>query len=440
MRGIPAALVLALAASAWPAAASFGADGPEAQTIAAVRDARPKVAAVSSQSQTGDESGMRYRFSAVCIAENGLFVTVADAIGNAQDIEVRLFDGRTFRAEVVGSDRLTNVAVIRIPASGLPCVSETNSQDIEAGSTVIAVGNPFGLSHSVSTGIVSATGRTIRSRDYVFKGMIQTTAPINPGDAGGFLCDGRGRFVGMITSTFGRAPSFFRVRGLLSRFLKDIGKDPEFFRKILEYFIMKHIAGPGSEGREKTPEQAEFEKKMEEAFEKFRKSLEDDEDETGGPGPGRGGHRRHGGPSGERGGPSQGQESPFGAHGINFVMPAHRVLEIARELVKSGGIVRGSIGASGRPLSSLSPEEAKEFGVTATGPGVFVDRITEGGPAEKAGMRVGDVILRIEGKDIAGIDELVDAVFALKPGSTAAVDALRAGASASFAVQVAEKK
>ncbi len=427
------AAALAVLAAFLPCRATSGEDN-EDRIVAAVRGSRPRVAAITSVAASGDEQNLKLRFSGVCISENGLIVTVADAVTGKQDVEVRLFDGRTFKAELVGADGLTNVAVIRIPATGLACVSDTSSRDIEAGATVIAIGNPFGFGHSVSTGVVSATGRTIRSREFVFKDMIQTTAPVNPGDAGGFLCDSRGRFVGMITSTFGRSPSFFRVRSMMSKWMRDFAKDPEFFQKLIDYFIMKRFAGA-----DKTKEQEEFEKKISEMFEKLRNEFEEEDEDYGAgrggpPGPSRGGQRGPG-----RGG-QHGHESPFSAHGINFVMPAHQVLEIAREIVRNGRIIRGQIGASGKAVSALTAEEAEKHKVPAGCRGVLIDRIAEGGPAERAGVLIGDVLQKLNGAETAGIDELRDLVFSLKPGTKAVLDLVRGGEMISIHVDVEERK
>jgi serine protease Do len=129
----------------------------------------------------------------------GLIVTAAHVVGNAEKIVVALLDGAELPAEVVGSDELTDIAVIRVkPAAPLPGVTWGDSRTLEVGDWVVAAGNPFGLGGSVTAGIVSAHGRDIGSGPY--DDFIQIDAPINPGNSGGPLFNTDGEVVGINTA------------------------------------------------------------------------------------------------------------------------------------------------------------------------------------------------------------------------------------------------
>jgi serine protease Do len=142
------------------------------------------------------------------IDKSGIILTNNHVVGNAQEIEVKLSDQRSFPAKVVGADQRTDVAVLRIEAKDLRALPLGDSDVIEVGDWVVAIGNPFGLSHTVSAGIISAKGRTrddLGGRDNPsldpsgFYDYLQTDASINPGNSGGPLLNLRGEVVGMNT-------------------------------------------------------------------------------------------------------------------------------------------------------------------------------------------------------------------------------------------------
>ncbi|MCB2261410.1 MAG: DegQ family serine endoprotease [Candidatus Thiosymbion ectosymbiont of Robbea hypermnestra] len=137
-------------------------------------------------------------------AEKGLVVTNHHVVDQADAIDVRLRDGRELRAELLGSDSETDIAVLRIPAQGLTAVTLGDSDQLRVGDFVVAIGSPFGLSHTVTSGIVSALGRTGLGIEG-FESFIQTDASINPGNSGGPLVDLHGRLVGINTAIL--APS-----------------------------------------------------------------------------------------------------------------------------------------------------------------------------------------------------------------------------------------
>lgn len=134
-------------------------------------------------------------------ANAGLVLTNHHVIDNADDVQVTLADGRTVKAEFIGSDRDTDIALIRIPADKLTALPLGNSDQLRVGDFVVAIGNPFGFSQTVTSGIVSAVGRSgIRGLGY--QNFIQTDASINPGNSGGALVNLQGQLVGINTASF----------------------------------------------------------------------------------------------------------------------------------------------------------------------------------------------------------------------------------------------
>ncbi len=140
---------------------------------------------------------MRSAGSGVIVdADNGYILTNHHVVANADEIKITLFDDRSFEATVVGSDEGTDVAVLKVEQANLVDISIGDSDNIEVGDFVIAIGNPFGLSHTVTSGIVSALGRSGISRDG-YEDFIQTDASINPGNSGGALVNLNGQLVGI---------------------------------------------------------------------------------------------------------------------------------------------------------------------------------------------------------------------------------------------------
>jgi len=134
-------------------------------------------------------------------AAEGLVLTNHHVIDNADDVQVTLADGRTVKAEFLGSDADTDIALIRIPTQGLTGITLGNSDQLRVGDFVVAIGNPFGFTQTVTSGIVSAVGRSgIRGLGY--QNFIQTDASINPGNSGGALVNLQGQLVGINTASF----------------------------------------------------------------------------------------------------------------------------------------------------------------------------------------------------------------------------------------------
>src|SRR5215217_3335177 len=141
--------------------------------------------------------------SGVIVESNGLIITNNHVVGKADEIRVTLSDKREFKAKLIGTDPKTDVAVVRIDATGLPTVAFADSDKLEVGEFVLAVGNPFGLTQTVTLGIVSALGRAAGIAEY--EDFIQTDAAINPGNSGGALVNVRGELVGINTAIFSQS-------------------------------------------------------------------------------------------------------------------------------------------------------------------------------------------------------------------------------------------
>ena len=139
--------------------------------------------------------------SGIILDRKGLVVTNNHVIDGASQVHVILKDGRTFTGEVVGTDDATDVAVIRVDADDLPAADLGDSENLKVGQFVLAIGNALALpgGHTVSMGVLSAKGRPLPGSDFIFEGLIQTDAAVNPGNSGGPLADLDGRIIGMTT-------------------------------------------------------------------------------------------------------------------------------------------------------------------------------------------------------------------------------------------------
>ena len=142
--------------------------------------------------------------SGVIVSPEGILLTNTHVVEQAGDIDVRLSDGRELRAEVVGTDPETDLAVLRIQADRLPAITLGRSQDLRVGDVLLAIGNPFNVGQTVTAGIVSALGRTGLGLS-TFESFIQTDAAINPGNSGGALVDVQGHLVGSNTAISSRS-------------------------------------------------------------------------------------------------------------------------------------------------------------------------------------------------------------------------------------------
>ena len=149
--------------------------------------------------------------SGVVIAPDGFVLTNAHVVDGAGRVEITLHDGKTVEARAVGGDRSTDLAVVRIAASDLEHVRIGGERELVRGQLVVAIGNPLGFESTVSAGVVSATGRSLRGSDgRLVENLVQHTAPLNPGNSGGPLVDFRGHLVGVNTAiiAFAQGMSF----------------------------------------------------------------------------------------------------------------------------------------------------------------------------------------------------------------------------------------
>jgi len=144
--------------------------------------------------------------SGVVITPDGYILTNSHVVANARQIRALFIDGQKLAATLVGRDPSTDLAVIRVSASGMGYASLIDSSDLRVGQLVIAVGNPFGFQSSVSTGVISSLGRALRGQDgRLIENIIQHTAPLNPGNSGGPLLDSKGRVIGINTAIIAQA-------------------------------------------------------------------------------------------------------------------------------------------------------------------------------------------------------------------------------------------
>jgi serine protease Do len=228
--------------------------------------------------------------SGVIVDKDGYILTNYHVIKDADEIKVKLSDKREFTGKVIGTDPKTDLAVIKIDSNHLPVIKLGDSDRLKVGDTVIAIGNPFGLTQTVTSGIVSATGRAnVGISDY--EDFIQTDAAINPGNSGGALVNVKGELVGINTAIF---------------------------------------------------------------------------------------------------------STSGGYQGIGFAIPSSMAKVVMNDLIKQGKVVRGWLGISIQPVT---PDLAKQFGIKEE-KGALVGDVVEDSPAEKAGIRRGDVIIEYDAKEV----------------------------------------
>jgi serine protease DegQ len=253
--------------------------------------------------------------SGVIISADGYILTNNHVVEGADEIEVVLNDSRSARAKVIGTDPDTDLAILKVSLDRLPVITLGNSDALQVGDQVLAIGNPFGVGQTVTSGIVSALGRNQLGIN-TFENFIQTDAAINPGNSGGALVDVSGNLMGINTAIYSRSG---------------------------------------------------------------------------------------------------------GNMGIGFAIPVSTAKLVLEGIVKEGVVRRGWIGVE---PADLSPELMVTFGVKAKR-GVLITGVLQNGPAAQAGIRPGDVIVEVAGKQIANVSELLSNVAALKPGTPAKVRVLR---------------
>jgi serine protease Do len=268
--------------------------------------------------------------SGFIIDRDGTILTNYHVVEGAQKIVVTLSDGKSFDARVLGKDPKTDIAMIKIDAgTSLPAALLGDSDRLEVGEWVMAIGNPFGLDHTVTSGIVSAKGRQIGAGPY--DSFIQTDASINPGNSGGPLINLRGEVVGINSAIFSQSG---------------------------------------------------------------------------------------------------------GNIGIGFAIPTNLVKDLLPQLKDRGKVVRGFLGTT---VQKLTPEIATSLGLQQAR-GALVAEINKGGPAERAGIKTGDVIVEFDRKEIKDSADLPLQVARVAPGRTVQVKVLRDGKELMVPLTVGEMK
>lgn len=263
-------------------------------------------------------------------AKRGLVLTNNHVIANAVQITVTLRDGRHLDAEVIGTDPEADVAVIKIPADKLTSLKTADSDQLRVGDFVVAIGNPFGLGQTVTSGIISALGRSGLGIEG-YEDFIQTDASINPGNSGGALVNLNGELIGINTAIFSQNG---------------------------------------------------------------------------------------------------------GNIGIGFAIPINMALGIMEQLLETGEVRRGYLGLYAQ---DLSPELAEAFGL-ARQSGAIVNRVLENSPAEKAGLKTGDIIIRIDGKPIRNSSDVRNQIGLRRIGEKVVFDILRDGKTINIAVEIVAGK
>jgi serine protease Do len=253
--------------------------------------------------------------SGVIVSPDGFIITNNHVIEHADEVRVTLSDKRSFRARLVGADPKTDVAVVKIDAKDLPTVRWGDSDKLQVGEFVLAIGSPYGLSNTVTMGIISAVGRAnVGIADY--EDFIQTDAAINPGNSGGPLVNIRGEMIGINTAIFSRSGGY---------------------------------------------------------------------------------------------------------QGIGFAVPCNMVRLVMDQLEQKGKVTRGWLGVT---IQELTPELSQKFGAKNSG-GALVGDVAKGSPAERAGIRRGDIIVRFNGREVNDVGNLRNMVAQCRVSSEVPVTLLR---------------
>ena len=270
--------------------------------------------------------------SGVIISDKGYIVTNNHVVKDASEIEVVLNDKRAYKADVIGKDPNTDIALIKINADGLSPVKYGNSDNLRVGEWVLAVGNPFNLTSTVTAGIVSAKGRSLNllGRGTSIESFIQTDAAVNPGNSGGALINSKGELIGINTAIASQTGSYA---------------------------------------------------------------------------------------------------------GYSFAVPINIVNKVVNDLMEFGEVQRGFLGVNIKDVDYKLAEE-KELKSTK---GVYVEALTEKGAAEAAGIKKGDVIVKVDGHEVNSVPTLQENIGRHKPGDEVIVTVEREGKTKDLSVILRNK-
>jgi len=281
-------------------------------------------------SDTQRQSGLG---SGVVVSADGLILTNNHVIESADEIEVAFHDGRKTKAKLVGADPESDLAVLRLIGvpddKPLAPITFAHSGSLRIGDVVLAIGNPFGVGQTVTSGIVSALGRTHLGIN-TFENFIQTDAAINPGNSGGALVDSNGHLVGINTAIYSQSG---------------------------------------------------------------------------------------------------------GSMGIGFAIPVSLARSVMEQIIKTGSVTRGWIGVE---VQDMTPELAESFGVKPD-QGAIIAGVMRGSPADKAGVKPGDVLLSIGGKPVRDAQAMLELIAELTPGNTASFGMSRAGKPVDIAIVIGRR-
>ena len=175
----------------------------ESVVIRAVDRVRPSVVNIDTVAQVQTFFGVfpqEGAGSGVIVSADGYILTNNHVVEGAQQIKVTLLSGKTLPARIIGTDRFSDLAVLKVDTTGLPAAALGHSTALRVGQMAIAIGNPFGLGHTVTVGVISALNRNIRVPNLVIENLVQTDAAINPGNSGGALVDSKGEVIGINTA------------------------------------------------------------------------------------------------------------------------------------------------------------------------------------------------------------------------------------------------
>ncbi|MFO0768034.1 MAG: DegQ family serine endoprotease [Nitrospiraceae bacterium] len=347
--------------------------------------------------------------SGVIVDPNGLIITNNHVVNKADEIKVFLSDKREFKAKLVGTDAKTDVALLKIEATELPTVPWADSDKLEVGEFVLAVGNPFGLTQTVTLGIVSALGRAAGIAEY--EDFIQTDAAINPGNSGGALVNVRGELVGINTAIYSQSggnmgigfavPSNMAhsimdqlvqhgkvVRGWLGVSIQELTPElssqfgvPKDTKGVLVSDVMDDSPAKKA-GLERGDVILEFDGKAMDSPAHLRNSVAQT-------------------PVGKRVAIKMIREKK--SKSIELV-----IAEQPKNLAQAGSDEGGESLAPAGLLSDLDVRElndelAQRFGLKSSERGVVVVRVKSGSPAEEAGVKEGDVVLEVNRKAVTSL-------------------------------------
>ncbi len=369
----------------------------------------------SQEPQQYRESGLG---SGVIVSPDGYILTNHHVIDGAEDIEVNLTDGRSFKADVVGSDPPSDLAVLKIKGTDLPTLPFGNSDSVRVGDVVLAVGNPLGIGQTVTSGIISAKGRTTGLSNGSFEDFLQTDAPINRGNSGGPLVDTHGRMIGInsqILSPTGASigigfaiPSTMAKdvmqqlistghvrRGQLGVIVQPVTSD------IAESLGMKKTRGVIVSQVQSGSAAEDMGVKRGDVIVAFNGEPVDDPNVL----------RNH-----------VASTTPKSSVTLTVVRNGDEkkltgtlgelTSEGAKPTEQTSSTGESTTGKLGISVRQLTPDIAQQLGLDPDTQGLVIGQVNQTGPAADAGLRNGDVILEVNRQKVASVGDLRDAVDA----------------------------